>query len=263
VIKIKRYYRKVINYRKVIKRLECIFGYKWGIILNALTITIFMQLMFKIILSLFKIKIGLYAFMTFIILGLPVCLYYEVYHKIRKIMIKGCLLSFSEPFYEHPGVDYDFYDEISEYQILENQKEAEQWNKWYYKINEQIFISLIQFRLLFNCEPILMTLLKVIILQFFLLDYNLTLAYLFSFIFIFSRLLFLLTDKENQKVINPLKKGGMLEKEEEEIKPNRKNAKIMSYWVLRILTHQEVHFHLEEPENEELLDHSFFYIVKF
>jgi len=90
---------------------------------------------------------------------------------------------------------------------------------------------LVFFRLFILMEPFLSFILKFITIRYFILNEFLFVAYFISFLFIFSRFVFLLTDKTMNKWKISVKK--MLEKEQETPKITKKNIEIMTHWSLR------------------------------
>lgn len=197
-------------------------GYSFEIIMNAFTISSLIQISIKLLLSLVTIKLNLMWQLGVLLLLVPVYLKYNTFDYIRTKIANFLWKRVPEELYmeKDDSIDDYFYEEEPK---TISQKISD------YCFSYSIYI-LISFRLLILQEPILSLILKFMAIRYFFANEWLLIAYTISFVFIFSRFIFLLSDGNIKRW--KLSLGDILN-EGEVPKINKKNIKIMTHWALR------------------------------
>jgi len=228
---INKYCERVISFlektlKKRLERLNLILlictGYSFEIIMNAFTISSLIQISIKLLLSLVTIKLNLMWQLGVLLLLVPVYLKYNTFDYIRTKIANFLWKWVPEELYmeKDDSIDDYFYEEEPK---TISQKISD------YCFSYSIYI-LISFRLLILQEPILSLILKFMAIRYFFANEWLLIAYTISFVFIFSRFIFLLSDGNIKRW--KLSLGDILN-EGEVPKINKKNIKIMTHWALR------------------------------
>lgn len=194
-------------------------GYSFDIIVNAFTISSLFQIIVKLLFSIFSIKLSIFLQLLFLFGLIPVYLKFHTFDHFRTFLANFFWETVPESaYYEaHSGWDDEFTEDYN--------------NAWY----NRLFLSFIHFfitiRMFLMSEPILSIVLKFIAIRYFILNEYLFLAYTISLVFIFSRFIFLLSDKTLG--IWKASIGEILENQEETPKITKKNILILTFWSLR------------------------------
>jgi hypothetical protein len=220
--------KKIKN--KIERKIEIIqicTGCSFQTLSNALVISSLMQIIVKLFLSFFDIFINIYLHFGFLLFLLPFCVKFNAFDYIRTKIANFLYNNINKNIYDEE-INEDNWTGIMEClpEIL-----AEK-NAWYNKGLVFFINLLILIRLFILQEPFLAFVLRIIVIQYFILNKNLSLVYVVSFIFIFSRIIFLLSDGTQLEWKLSLS-DMLLEKVEEIPKINKKNIKIMTHWALR------------------------------
>jgi len=238
--------------RKYITIIEICSSYSWEILINALTVSSLIQVSIKLLCSLFFIKIDLFLQLGLLFVLLPIYLKFNTFDYIRTKLATFIHRNISESIYEET-----FAQESFENDFLQN-PDHEIKNAWHNRILLFFIHFFITFRLFILQEPWLSIILKFIAVRYFILNEYLFIAYLISFIFIFSRFIFLLSDKTLSSWRFSLQ--DLLENKEGVPKVTKENIKIMTHWSLRYLRWWEIEIKKEKYKNYILENNNYFYI---
>ena len=199
-------------------------GYSVEIIINAFTISSLFQIIIKLFFAIFSIKLSIILQISLLFLLLPIYLKFNTFDYFRTLLARFFRNFVPESAYEDldPDRDDEFY-----------QPPGDLNDAWYNHVLLSFIHFLITIRMFLVSEPILSIVLKFIAIRYFILNEYLFLAYTISLVFIFSRFIFLLSDKTLG--IWKLSIEEMLENQEESPKITRKNILILTHWSLRYI----------------------------
>jgi len=219
-------------------------GYSWEAILNALTVSSLIQVSIKLLCSLFVIKLNIYFQFFILILFVPFFVFFESFYTFRTFLARFFKAFVPQSCYEDldPDRDDDYYETPED----EN-------NKWYNYMLLSIIHFFIAFRLFILQQPWLSIILKFIAVRYFILNEYLFLAYLISFVFIFSRFVFLLSDEtlSNWKATF---RESLLEDKEGIPRVTKENIKIMTHWSLRYVCMWQLYQIMKKEDKNNVTD---------
>ena len=197
-------------------------GYSFEIIINAFTISSLFQILIKLVFSLFSIKLSIILQISLLFVFMPIYLNFNTFDYFRTLLANFFWQFVPENAYN--ALDPDRDDEF--FELADDMH-----NNWYNHLLLFFIHFFILIRMFLLSEPSLSIILKFMVIRFFVINEYLFLAYTISLVFIFSRFVFLLSDKTLSYWKLSIEE--MLENQEESPKITKKNILILTHWSLR------------------------------